>query len=67
MDLEAEKKPALVQKLDDRVTFIFRGAVIFSRAVLAYTVRAAYTGEMTIPMRMLTHVCAGNFWTQLCR
>ncbi|MGA0315014.1 MAG: hypothetical protein ACO3MJ_06420, partial [Alphaproteobacteria bacterium] len=59
LDLEAGKKPVLVQKLDDRIISHFQGSWQYSsRAVLAYTVRAAYTGEMTIPDAHAEHMYA---------
>ena len=59
LDLEAGKKPVLVQKLDDRIISHFQGSWQYSsHAVLAYTVRAAYTGEMTIPDAHAEHMYA---------
>ena len=59
LDLDAGKKPVLVQKLDDRIISHFQGSWQYSsHAVLAYTVRAAYTGEMTIPDAHAEHMYA---------
>ena len=59
LDLNSGKKAAFVQKMDDRIIAHYQDSWKYnSHAILAYTVRAAYTGEMTIPDAHAEHMYA---------
>lgn len=50
ISLDFGKTPSTVQKMDDRYVAHFQGRWRYNdNAVLAYTIRAAYAGEMTVP------------------
>lgn len=49
IDLDAGKRPEFVENMDDRFVAHFSGRWLPSGSAVAYTVRAVYPGEMTIP------------------